>query len=162
MRVARTSVVFSFMAWLLVACGLGFARIPHEPRSSHIEMTLDKLNEGTKVDYRMGWFDLDGSGDQEAVVLMMGSNWCGTGGCTLVVLKHDAGSWTVVSRVPTSRLPVVALEGRTNGWRDLAVITQGGGDIARKQIVLRFQKGGYVKDLESKVTGDRETIIPGP
>jgi hypothetical protein len=132
-----------------------------EERNSSINAALEKLGDGVAPNHEIAWFDLDGDGKQEAIVLMTsGADWCGTGGCTLVVLKQNAGSWRVVSQTPACRAPVVLLDGKSNGWRDLAVVTQGGGELARKMSLLKFLKNGYVKHDEMAIQAGRRIIIP--
>jgi hypothetical protein len=160
------NIVFLLLSiWVLVAPGSGVARTAENPqateeRNNSIKAALEKLGGGEAPSYKIGWFDLDGDGRQEAIVLMTGAEWCGTGGCTLMVLKRDAVSWRVVSRVPTCRSPVVLLDGKTHGWRDLAVVTQGGGDVRRNMTVLKVQKKGYVKHHEIAVEDGGQMIIP--
>lgn len=160
----KLAAAFLLSAWVLAACGSGVVGTAENPRlnqerSGSIKAALEKLGGGVS-NYRIGWFDLDEDGTQEAIVLMMGADWCGSGGCTLMVLKQNAASWELVSRIPTSRSPVVLLDGKTNGWRDIAVITQGGGDLSRKKTVLKFQKNGYVKHPEINAKDDYQIIIP--
>ena len=159
-------VIFSLLSvGILVASGSGVAGTAEnsqatEERNNAIKDVLEKLEDAGDTRYDIGWFDLDGDGRQEAIVLMTGNTWCGTGGCTLAVLKQDAGSWKVVSEIPTCRSPVILLDGKTNGWRDLAVVTYGGGDLNIKMTVLKFQKKTYVKHHEVALRHDRQTIIP--
>jgi hypothetical protein len=145
-----------------VACGERVAKISEEEIKS-IDSTIALLGGGPQS-YQIGLYDLDSDGELEAVVLIMtGDDWCGTGGCTLFVLKKNAGSWSVISKTPASRAPVEVLGGKTNGWFDLAVTAQGGGDLARKRVSLKFQHNdndnGYVKSPEV-VKGVRQVIIP--
>ena len=160
------AVAFSFLStWMLVASASGVVRTaehPHatEERNESVRSALEKLEDGEAPNYKIAWSDLDGDGRHEAVVLMTGDAWCGTGGCTLMVLKQDAASWRVVSRIPACRPPVVLLDGKTNGWRDLAVVTQGGGEVSQKMTVLKFRKNRYVKQHEMAVEASHQAIIP--
>lgn len=159
-------VAFSLLSiWMLVASASGVAGTAENPqapeeRNKSIRSALEKLEDGEAPSYNISWFDLDGDGRQEALVLMTGEAWCGTGGCTLMVLKQDAASWRVVSRIPACRAPVVLLDGKTNGWRDLAVVAQGGGDVSQKVTVLKFRKNRYVKQHEMAVEAGRQAISP--
>jgi len=71
--------------------------------------------------------DLDGDGREEMLVYLMGSLFCGTGGCTLQVYRPAPGGYALVNDFPVSRLPVVAADRQTNGWRDLWRLESGGG-----------------------------------
>lgn len=148
----------------LAACGQSVARTAgktHTPEEAEsVKSALVMLGNGVVPNYKIGWSDLNADGEQEAIVLMMGADWCGTGGCTLIVLKKNVASWRVISKTPTSRAPVELLNGKTNGWFDLAVMIQGGGDLARKKALLKFQSNGYVKHPEMATEGVRQVIIP--
>ncbi|MEX1322706.1 MAG: META domain-containing protein [Synechococcaceae cyanobacterium] len=71
--------------------------------------------------------DLDGDGREEVLVYLMGSFFCGTGGCNLQVYRTTPQGYTLVNDLPISRLPVVAAETRSKGWRDLWKLESGGG-----------------------------------
>lgn len=130
-----------------------------EARNNAIKAVLGKLADAGDVRYDIGWFDLDGDGREEAIVLVTGADWCGTGGCTLMVLRQDADSWRVVSQTPGCRKPVVLSDGKTNGWRDLAVVSQGGGNLEQKMTVLKVKTHAYVKYPEMAPEHRRQTII---
>ncbi|MEX1316633.1 MAG: hypothetical protein AB1Z22_05825, partial [Synechococcaceae cyanobacterium] len=71
--------------------------------------------------------DLDGDGREEVLVYLMGSFFCGTGGCNLQVYRTTPQGYMLVNDLPISRLPVVAAETRSKGWRDLWKLESGGG-----------------------------------
>lgn len=75
--------------------------------------------------------DLDGDGRDEVFVYLMGSMFCGTGGCTLQIYRSTPQGYRLVNDVPLSRLPVVVADGRSNGWRDLWRLETGGGAPSR-------------------------------
>ncbi len=71
--------------------------------------------------------DLDDDGSQEVLVYLMGSFFCGTGGCNLQVYRSTAKGYVLVNDFPTSRVPIVISESRNNGWQDLWRLQSGGG-----------------------------------
>lgn len=71
--------------------------------------------------------DLDGDGRDEVLVVLMGSMFCGTGGCTLQIYRITPRGYGLVNDFPISRLPVVVSDARSNGWRDLWRLETGGG-----------------------------------
>lgn len=92
--------------------------------------------------YVAGRADLDGDGRAEAVAHVAGPLLCGTGGCPTLVFTPEGDGLRLVTQTTVSRPPVVALAGRTKGWRDLAVGVGGGGaeaGLAR----LRFDGEAY-------------------
>lgn len=86
--------------------------------------------------------DLNGDGILDALVLLTGSNWCGTGGCTLLVLQGTASEFRLVSSSSIIQTPLIVSETRTNGWRDLIVDLRGGGATPGK-VALKFDGKGY-------------------
>jgi len=85
--------------------------------------------------YASGWADLNGDGRPEALVYIISSNYCGSGGCTLFVYTPEQGSFSQHGSMSVTSLPVRALNSRTRGWRDLAVGVSGGGTAARTVLI---------------------------
>lgn len=74
------------------------------------------------TDYTARFVDLNGDGRREAVVLISGRFWCGTGGCPLWVLTARGRSWRMVTQAPIVRAPVRLLPSRSRGWSDLSAM----------------------------------------
>lgn len=87
--------------------------------------------------------DLNGDGTEEAIVYVMGQRWCGSGGCTMLVLAPKAPSYRVVTRVLITRPPIRVLDATSHGWRNLAVWAQGGGIQPGYEAELRFDGRRY-------------------
>ena len=92
--------------------------------------------------YALGRADLNGDGRDEAVVLMQGRRWCGTGGCTMLVLTPHRTGWRTVTRMTVTYAPVRLLPTRSRGWRDLAVRIAGRG-VRAGEVTLRFNGRTY-------------------
>lgn len=73
------------------------------------------------VRYISAYQDLDGDGTPEAIVYMIGRNWCGSGGCTLFILTQKDHSWKEVSAMTISYPPIYVLSDVSKGWHSLAV-----------------------------------------
>jgi hypothetical protein len=72
--------------------------------------------------------DLNGDGREEVFAYPMGSIFCGTGGCNLLLFTpRRSGELRLLNDFPISRLPIVVSEQRTRGWRDLWRRESGGG-----------------------------------
>jgi hypothetical protein len=83
--------------------------------------------------FRFALVDLDGDGREDAIVLMSGSGWCGSGGCTMIVFRGvDSGFEYVCSSTVTSA-PIRVSSKTARGWRSLIVFSKGKGDV-----VMRF------------------------
>ena len=106
--------------------------------------------------YQTNTFDLNQDGLADAVVLLDGSEWCGSGGCTLLVFKGLAdGSFQPHSKMTVSSTPNYALSTQTQGWRDLSVYTRGLG-----QVILKYNGKSYPSNpsLASKYTANLKQV----
>lgn len=74
------------------------------------------------TNYTAKFVDLNGDGRSEAVVLVSGQYWCGTGGCPLWVLTPRNSSWSMVTQAPIVRAPIRLLPSRSRGWSDLSAM----------------------------------------
>jgi hypothetical protein len=81
---------------------------------------------------------------QVILVYITGRRWCGSGGCTALLLKPEgSSSFKVIDRFTLVRLPIRILPSETNGWHDLAVWVEGGGVSPGYAAVLRFDGRKY-------------------
>jgi heat shock protein HslJ len=71
--------------------------------------------------------DLDGDGRDEVFVYTLGSIFCGTGGCNLLLFTETEDGLSLVNEFPISRTPVIVSPERTGGWNDLIRRESGGG-----------------------------------
>ena len=72
--------------------------------------------------YSAAFVDLRDDGTQEVIVYLSSDGWCGTGGCTVLILAPEGTSYRVVTRIPAVRLPIRVLTTKTNGWHDVTVV----------------------------------------
>jgi hypothetical protein len=86
--------------------------------------------------------DLNGDGTPDAVVLLRDREWCGSGGCTLLVLRGKAGAFTLVSTSTIINEPIKVAREREHGWYTLLVTVQGGG-VQPAVVQLRFDGRKY-------------------
>ena len=77
--------------------------------------------------YVYGRMDLDDDGHEEVFVYLLGSIFCGTGGCNLLLLDSAEEGYALLNDFPISRLPVIVSEHRTEGWSDIFRPESGGG-----------------------------------
>jgi uncharacterized protein YecT (DUF1311 family) len=109
---------------------------------TYLHETAVPADDAFKTRYAVAWKDLNGDGRPEAVVYLMGAEWCGSGGCTLLVLEQSAGSFTVRGRSTITSAPIAVLPSTNDGWRDL-VVQVGGGGARPGQAVLPFWGDRY-------------------
>lgn len=67
-------------------------------------------------------YDLDDNGKKEILVYLGGSYFCGTGGCTLLLMDHEGN---VITSFSVTDTPVIYDSKKTNGWRNLFIQTGG-------------------------------------
>jgi hypothetical protein len=80
---------------------------------------------------------------EQVIVYLIGSAWCGTGGCTLLILIPKDSSYTVLAKMTVAQQPIRVLESKTNDWHDLGVWVQGGGIQPGYEARLPFDGKGY-------------------
>ena len=95
--------------------------------------------------YRSVLIDLNGDGLRDAIVLALGSVYCGSGGCTLAIFKGTPKGFEAVSDSTISREPIYVLSEVKSGWRTLSVLVSGGG-AAPEQALLRFDGEKYPRN----------------
>ncbi len=83
-----------------------------------------------KTDYLEAWRDLNGDQIKDAVVLLQGKEWCGSGGCTMLIYhaKNDH-SLSLITKTTVTDTPIYQLSTKQNGWSDLSVYSKGVGQV---------------------------------
>jgi hypothetical protein len=87
--------------------------------------------------------DLNGDGVKDALLLLQGPAWCGSGGCTMLVFQGVPGGFKFVSRSTLIRAPLLVSATKSKGWRDLVVEISGGGGSTPKRVALKFNGRNY-------------------
>jgi hypothetical protein len=100
-------------------------------------------DEDKTIRYLDAWIDLNGDGYPEVVVHLIGDGWCGSGGCTTLVLEPKGSSYKIVTKIPITHLPISVLNTRSNNWNNLTVWVQGGGIQEAYEAELRFDGKSY-------------------
>jgi len=75
------------------------------------------------------------------LVYMTGS-WCGSGGCTALLLEQERSSFELIEKFTIVKLPISVLPTVTHGWHDIAVHV-GGGGVSYHAVVLRYNGSQY-------------------
>jgi hypothetical protein len=111
--------------------------------------------------YFAAFVDLQDNGTQDVIVYFTNSrSWCGTGGCTMLVLAPTAASYRVVSKVVTTRPPIRALDTKSHGWHDLAVRAQWD-DVPAHEAKLSFNGRSYPFSTSSGRAERLDGQVPG-
>jgi len=132
-----------------------------ETRTS-LRRFLQTFDDNKETRYLAAFPDLDGDGQPEAIVYLISRNWCGSGGCSMFVLKKNGSGWKTVTRTTITQLPIRVLTNASHGWRNLGVWVQGGGIQPGYEAELRFDGKTYPRNpsfpparrLNDKTAGD--------
>jgi hypothetical protein len=130
---------------------------------NYLRMPVSSAGETTR--YFPAFVDLNGDGIQELIVYVTGERWCGSGGCTTLILAAKDSSYRVVTRVTITRPPIRVLKDASNGWRSIAVWVVGGSSEPGYEAELRFDGRTYpsnpsvppARRLTGRVAG--ETVV---
>ena len=99
------------------------------------------LDQGLR--YSAAAVSLGGNSRRQYLVYLTSRWWCGSGGCTALLLESDDGSFKVVEKFTLVRLPIRILPSKSHGWHDLAMPVSGGGIIHGYMALLRFDGRKY-------------------
>ncbi|NVD08180.1 hypothetical protein FCU94_14975 [Vibrio sp. JPW-9-11-11] len=89
--------------------------------------------------YRWLVYDLNGDGNNELLVQL---DWCGSGGCTLLIFDNQAQTWRFNSRITQVTTPLSLGRNQHQGWQDLVFFVSGGGAIPNQHL-LQFNGEQY-------------------
>ena len=134
---------FVFLLFGLVVAG-GAARAG-EGCESNIKAFLQGYLErydapDTKYSYAFASLEV---AKRDVVVYLSGNVWCGSGGCTTLILERNKSSYRVIQKLTLARLPILVLPTKTDGWHDLAMPVAGGGVVSEYFEILRFDGKKY-------------------
>src|SRR5579863_8707645 len=87
--------------------------------------------------------DLSEDGNREVIVYLKDNSWCGSGGCTTLVLVPEDATFRVITKITVTRLPIRILDTTTNGWHDLSVTVGGGGILNLYEAKLVYDGKTY-------------------
>ncbi|HLV88820.1 MAG TPA: hypothetical protein VKV39_17675 [Candidatus Sulfotelmatobacter sp.] len=108
--------------------------------------------------------DLRDDRTKEAIVYLSSNGWCGTGGCTMLILAPEGTSYRVVTKVPAVRLPIRVLDAKSNGWRDIGVVARKSGVEPLYEAILSFDGNSYPisvsEDTESNGKAQGKIVMP--
>jgi len=141
-----------------------------QPARNQDDVSVRRFLQGFDSDLKdrfiAAFADLNDDGKTEAIVHLTSNNWCGSGGCTTLVLVRDGDSWRVLTKISVTRPPIRVLTTKSNGWRSIAVWVQGGGIQPGYEAELRFDGKTYPSNPSvapaRPVVGkaDGEVVVP--
>lgn len=146
--IAAVWVVF----FLLLAPPL-YARDEPPGLSAAVQAFAEKRGDPVLPPFRHALTDLDGDSRDDAVVLLQGRNWCGSGGCTLLVFRGTNGDFAFVSGSTITREPIRISTDKRKGWKTLIVYSKGKGDV-----LMRFNGKRYPLNPSSQPKATPEQV----
>lgn len=129
----------------LAALTLTFATsLAAPPTLSPVQLVLHRIDADIQPDhYAVARADLDGDGKEDVLALMNGrSGYCGSGGCTLFILKGTDEGFAEIGAVKVVNPPIYLRATSHRGLRDLLVRVRGGG-VAPDFAALEFDGTSY-------------------
>jgi hypothetical protein len=96
-------------------------------------------------EHRDAFVDLDGDGRDDLLMLLDDPNWCGSGGCTLLVFHNQPDGFRLVTETSVTRPPIAVSNQRHSGWHDL-LVNVGGGGLESGTVALQHDGTGYPPD----------------
>src|SRR6185312_5883971 len=71
---------------------------------------------GSSKSYLSASAKLHSGPQSQTIVYLTGQEWCGSGGCTTLILEPKGSSYRLISKISLTRLPIRVLRCTTNGW----------------------------------------------
>lgn len=129
-----------------------------EASPSYTKAGVDIEGGTGRARYVYGRVDLNGDGRDEVFVYLLGSFFCGTGGCNLLLFTSSPGGYVLMNEFTTARLPVIVTAERIKDWPTLVWEQSGGGAVAA-QVRYTFDGRRYVRGgrlpLDQAIEGRR-------
>lgn len=85
-----------------------------------------KMNKTNPEGNRYRWLTYDVNNDKKPELFIL-SDWCGSGGCTILMFENHNEKWRFNSRITQVRTPIQVSNYHHFGWRDLIIPVSGGG-----------------------------------
>lgn len=102
--------------------------------------------------------NLDKRGGQ-VLVYLAGQGWCGSGGCTLLILTPEGGSYRVVSKTTITSPPIRVLDHITNGWHDISVTARDRGAVTLAFTGTRYPGNPSLASIPTLPQGAKGTVV---
>lgn len=155
------------VAILSVLCATSFATAQSKPDqlTEFLQNYVGApVGETKTTRYSAAFVDLRDDGTREVLVYLSLGGWCGTGGCTMLILAPEGTSYRVITKVPAARLPIRVLDTKSNGWRDIGLVARKSGVEPLYEAILSFDGKSYpgsvleARESNGKVPG--KTVVP--
>jgi len=93
--------------------------------------------------YKVARVRLHAGSNEQVIVYLDGDGWCGSGGCTMLILEPQSSSFKIINKTTIVNLPIRVLSSTTNGWHYISVFVEGGGIQPGYEARLAFNGKKY-------------------
>ena len=97
-----------------------------------LQQSISEATQESEPVFSVGYADLNGDGLEDAVVFLKGMQWCGSGGCTLMIFENLGDNYQLISKSSVTSTPISVAKTENNGWKDLVVWSRGKGLVVMK------------------------------
>jgi hypothetical protein len=118
-------------------CAVAMAQAPTE-LSRAVQSYEQEHGGADSSAFRWALADLNDDGRDDAIVLLSGPKYCGSGGCTMLVFRGTEQGFSLISASTIVMGPIKVSAKSVQGWRSLIVYSKGKGEV-----VLRFSGSRY-------------------
>lgn len=109
-----------------------------QQRNEHLAQAVHTYTQDQSR-FNVAFNDLNQDGIDDAVVLLTGQEWCGSGGCTMLVFKGQSNQqFEFLSKTTLVDHPIYVMKYLQNGWKQLLVYNPKHG-----QVMLKFDGKQY-------------------
>lgn len=155
-RITQTVLTIAAMcpAITLVACA--HINTPQE----NLSAAVTKATQQAAPDYRHAFVDLNDDGVDDAIVLLQGMAWCGSGGCTMLVLQGQKQGYKLISRSTVTNAPIRISQSTSHAWQNIIVHSDGGNRLMQfsgRQYPLNPSMQSRVPQSQSD---SAQTVLP--
>ena len=117
------------MKFLHLGCILCFAGC-----TTVIEQMPKQTNPSTQhalqTQYLSAFHDLNQDDQPDAVVLLQGLDWCGSGGCTLLIYQGLPNQqFKLINKTTVTSPPIYVSQQQSHGWKNLVVQSRNQGAV---------------------------------
>ena len=132
-----------------------------EPLRAAIVSHLEARGEKEVPPFRYALADLDGDKRDDALVLLVGPFWCGTGGCTMLIFHATDNGYSFVSDSSATSEPIRVATGESDGWHDLIVDTKNSADVLLKFDGTRYPPDPWAQPRADSAQLAAATVVLG-
>ncbi|WP_296279412.1 hypothetical protein [uncultured Acinetobacter sp.] len=109
-----------------------------QQRDSNLKQSVQNYTHDQSL-FDVAFDDLNVDGQDDAIVLLKGQEWCGSGGCTMLIFKGKSNQeFEFLSKTTLVDSPVYSTHAVQNTWKQLSVYSRKHG-----QVMLKFDGSGY-------------------